>query len=137
MPQKAANYTGTQPQGRHDHAKDLNLKNRKSSVWYPSTWRLIQVPPTSMVTDASGASLTRYGDPGLSTMASLLKSQAPTNEGQPNRLCPRTREASGDPHLQRGLGRRTEISAGWSRSAVACLVVNLPAPPSPPWVLPR
>jgi hypothetical protein len=42
----------------------------------------VAVPPTvSMVTDASGANLTRYGDPGLSTIAGLLKASAPTNEG--------------------------------------------------------
>jgi cell division protein FtsI/penicillin-binding protein 2 len=42
----------------------------------------VEIPPTvSMVTDASGENLTRYGDAGLNTIAGLLKASAPTNEG--------------------------------------------------------
>jgi hypothetical protein len=42
----------------------------------------VQVPPTvSMVTDASGQNLKRYDDPGLNTIAGLLATSAPTNEG--------------------------------------------------------
>jgi Penicillin binding protein transpeptidase domain/NTF2-like N-terminal transpeptidase domain len=42
----------------------------------------VQVPPTvSMVTDASGTNLKSYDDPGLDTIASLLATSAPTNEG--------------------------------------------------------
>jgi len=78
------------------HSALVAYQQPKSSVWYVA-WQpgvlaphltasehlaAVQVPPTvSMVTDASGESLTRYGDPGLSTIAGLLKSQAPTNEG--------------------------------------------------------
>jgi cell division protein FtsI/penicillin-binding protein 2 len=42
----------------------------------------VQVPPTvSMVTDADGQTLTRYGDPGLNTIAGLLKNSAPASAG--------------------------------------------------------
>ncbi len=41
----------------------------------------VEVPPTVYtVTDSSGQSLTRYGDPGLDTIVGLLKQSAPTNE---------------------------------------------------------
>jgi hypothetical protein len=68
----------------------------KSSVWFvewqpdvvaPSVTATehlaaVEVPPTvSMVTDADGQNLTRYDDPGLDTIASLLKASAPTDEG--------------------------------------------------------
>jgi Penicillin binding protein transpeptidase domain len=42
----------------------------------------VQVSPTvSMVTDASGTNLKSYNDPGLDTIAGLLATSAPTNEG--------------------------------------------------------
>ena len=42
----------------------------------------VEVPPTvSMVTDANGQSLTRYKDPGLNTIAGLLKNSAPASAG--------------------------------------------------------
>jgi hypothetical protein len=68
----------------------------KSSVWFVE-WQpgvvapnltatehlaAVEVPPTvSEVTDADGQSLTRYKDPGLDTIAGLLKASAPTDEG--------------------------------------------------------
>ncbi len=70
------------------HSSLVAYQQPKSSVWFVA-WQpdvvapnltaathlaAVQVPPTvSMVTDASGASLTRYGDPGLSTIAGLLE----------------------------------------------------------------
>ena len=66
------------------HSKLVAYQQAKSSVWFVQ-WQpdvmapnltaathlaAVAVPPTvSMVTDASGADLTRYGDPGLSTIA--------------------------------------------------------------------
>jgi len=78
------------------HSSLVAYQQVKSSVWFVA-WQpdvvapnltvathlaAVQVPPTvSMVTDASGENLTRYGDAGLNTIAGLLKAQAPTNEG--------------------------------------------------------
>jgi hypothetical protein len=78
------------------HSSLMAYQQANSSVWFVA-WKpdvvapnvtaathlaAVAVPPTvSMVTDASGANLTRYGDPGLSTIAGLLKASAPTNEG--------------------------------------------------------
>jgi len=78
------------------HSSLVAYQQPHSSVWFVA-WQpdvmapnltaathlaAVQVPPTvSLVTDASGASLTRYGDAGLDTIAGLLKAQAPTNEG--------------------------------------------------------
>ena len=78
------------------HSSLVAYQQPNSSVWFVA-WQpdvvapnltaathlaAVQVPPTvSMVTDASGANLTRYGDAGLATIAGLLKAQAPTNEG--------------------------------------------------------
>jgi hypothetical protein len=78
------------------HSSLVAYQQPNSSVWFVA-WQpdvvapnltaathlaAVQVPPTvSMVTDASGESLTRYGDAGLDTIAGLLKAQAPTNEG--------------------------------------------------------
>jgi cell division protein FtsI/penicillin-binding protein 2 len=78
------------------HSSLVAYQQANSSVWFVA-WQpdvvapnltaathlaAVQVPPTvSMVTDASGANLTRYGDAGLSTIAGLLKASAPTNEG--------------------------------------------------------
>ncbi|MGH3207835.1 MAG: penicillin-binding transpeptidase domain-containing protein, partial [Trebonia sp.] len=78
------------------HSALVAYQQPKSSVWFVA-WQpdvvapnltaathlaAVQVPPTvSLVTDASGATLTRYGDAGLDTIAGLLKAQAPTNEG--------------------------------------------------------
>jgi hypothetical protein len=94
------------------HSSLVAYQQPKSSVWYVA-WQpdvvapnltasehlaAVQVPPTvSMVTDASGASLTRYGDPGLSTIAGLLKSQAPTNEGANAGLDVQIEDKSGKP----------------------------------------
>ena len=78
------------------HSSLLAYQQPNSSVWFvqwqpdvvapnlTATTHLaaVPVPPTvSMVTDAAGASLTRYNDAGLDTIAGLLKAQAPTNEG--------------------------------------------------------
>ena len=94
------------------HSSLVAYQQPKSSVWYVA-WApdvvapnltasehlaAVQVPPTvSMVTDASGESLTRYGDPGLSTIAGLLKSQAPTNEGANAGLDVQIEDKSGSP----------------------------------------
>ena len=94
------------------HSSLVAYQQPKSSVWYVA-WQpdvlapnltasehlaAVQVPPTvSMVTDASGESLTRYGDPGLSTIAGLLKSQAPTNEGASAGLDVQIEGKSGSP----------------------------------------
>ena len=78
------------------HSTLVAYQQANSSVWFVN-WRpdvvapnltaanhlaTIAIPPTvSLVTDADGQSLTRYGDAGLNTIAGLLKAQAPTNEG--------------------------------------------------------
>ena len=78
------------------HSSLVAYQQANSSVWFVA-WQpavvapnltaathlaAVQVPPTvSMVTDADGQSLTRYGDPGLSTIAGLLKNSAPASEG--------------------------------------------------------
>jgi hypothetical protein len=78
------------------HSTLVAYQQPNSSVWFVA-WQpdvvapnltaathlaAVPVPPTvSMVTDASGANLGRYGDAGLNTIAGLLKAQAPTNEG--------------------------------------------------------
>ena len=78
------------------HSTLVAYQQAKSSVWFVA-WQpavvapnltaathlaAVEVPPTvSMVTDASGQNLKRYDDPGLSTIAGLLASSAPTNEG--------------------------------------------------------
>jgi hypothetical protein len=78
------------------HSSLVAYQQPNSSVWFVA-WQpdvmapnlsaathlaAVPVPPTvSLVTDATGASLTRYGDAGLDTIAGLLKAQAPTNEG--------------------------------------------------------
>ncbi|MCW2896569.1 MAG: penicillin-binding protein transpeptidase [Actinomycetia bacterium] len=78
------------------HSSLVAYQQANSSVWFVA-WQpdvvapnvtaathlaAVQVPPTvSMVTDASGENLTRYGDAGLDTIAGLLRAQAPTNEG--------------------------------------------------------
>jgi cell division protein FtsI/penicillin-binding protein 2 len=78
------------------HSSLVAYQQPNSSVWFVA-WQpdvvapnltaathlaAVPVPPTvSMVTDASGANLSRYGDAGLNTIAGLLKAQAPTNEG--------------------------------------------------------
>ena len=78
------------------HSTLVAYRQPKSSVWFVA-WQpdvvapnltaathlaAVTVPPTvSMVTDASGQNLTRYGDAGLSTIAGLLKASAPATEG--------------------------------------------------------
>jgi Penicillin binding protein transpeptidase domain len=78
------------------HSSLVAYQQPRSSVWFVA-WQpdvaapnltaathltAVEVPPTvSMVTDANGQSLTRYGDPGLNTIAGLLKSSAPASEG--------------------------------------------------------
>jgi hypothetical protein len=78
------------------HSSLVAYQQANSSVWFVA-WQpdvvapnltaathlaAITVPPTvSMVTDASGANLTRYADPGLNTIAGLLKAQAPATQG--------------------------------------------------------
>ncbi len=84
----------------------------KSSVWFVA-WQpdvvapnltaathlaAVTVPPTvSMVTDASGQNLKRYGDPGLDTIAQLMASSAPTNEGASSGLDVQIETTSGAP----------------------------------------
>jgi len=78
------------------HSSLVAYQQANSSVWFVA-WQpdviapsltaathltAVQVPPTvSMVTDANGESLTRYGDNGLNTIAGLLKASASTDEG--------------------------------------------------------
>src|SRR6185437_6035412 len=78
------------------HSKLVAYQQANSSVWFVK-WQpdvvapnltaathlaAVTVSPTvSMVTDASGANLTRYGDAGLNTIAGLLKTSAPVTEG--------------------------------------------------------
>ena len=78
------------------HSSLVAYQKAKSSVWFVK-WQpdvmapnltatehlaAVQVSPTvSMVTDASGKNLKSYNDPGLDTIAGLLATDAPTNEG--------------------------------------------------------
>ncbi|HEY0933287.1 MAG TPA: penicillin-binding transpeptidase domain-containing protein, partial [Trebonia sp.] len=78
------------------HSTLVAYQQAKSSVWFVG-WQpdvvapnvtaathlaTVRVPPTvSLVTDAAGQKLTRYGDPGLNTIAGLLKASAPASEG--------------------------------------------------------
>jgi hypothetical protein len=78
------------------HSSLVAYQQANSSVWFVE-WQpdvvapnlttathlaAVEVPPTvSMVTDASGQNLKRYGDAGLDTIAGLLSASAPTNEG--------------------------------------------------------
>ena len=78
------------------HSSLVAYQEAKSSVWFVK-WQpavmapnltatehlaAVQVAPTvSMVTDASGQNLKSYNDPGLDTIAGLLATDAPTNEG--------------------------------------------------------
>jgi hypothetical protein len=78
------------------HSTLVAYQQAKSSVWFVA-WRpdvvapnltaathlaAVAVPPTvSMVTDASGQNLKKYDDPGLNTIAGLMASSAPTDEG--------------------------------------------------------
>jgi hypothetical protein len=78
------------------HSSLVAYQQASSSVWFVA-WQpdvvapnltaathltAVAVPPTvSMVTDAAGQNLTRYGDPGLNTIAGLLKNSAPASAG--------------------------------------------------------
>ena len=78
------------------HSSLVAYQQPNSSVWFVA-WQpdvlaqnltaathlaTVQVSPTvGMVTDADGLALTRYGDAGLNTIAGLLKTSAPANEG--------------------------------------------------------
>ena len=78
------------------HSSLVAYQQANSSVWFVA-WQpdvvapnltgathlaAVQVHPTvSLVTDASGESLKRYGDAGLDTISGLLAASAPTNEG--------------------------------------------------------
>ena len=58
----------------------------------------VQVPPTvSLVTDADGGNLSRYGDAGLNTIAGLLKASAPASEGASAGLDVEIQAKSGQP----------------------------------------
>ena len=94
------------------HSKLVAYQQANSSVWFVA-WQpdvvapnltvathvaAVTVPPTvSMVTDASGANLTRYGDAGLSTIAGLLKVSAPASEGAKPGLNVQIETKSGQP----------------------------------------
>ncbi|HEY6494501.1 MAG TPA: penicillin-binding transpeptidase domain-containing protein [Trebonia sp.] len=94
------------------HSSLVAYQQPKSSVWFVA-WQssvmapnltaaqhltAVQVPPTvSMVTDASGQGLKRYNDPGLSTIAGLLATDAPTNEGANPGLDVQIETAKGTP----------------------------------------
>ncbi len=93
-------------------SKLVAYQQANSSVWFVA-WQpdvvapnltatthlaAVTVPPTvSMVTDASGANLTRYGDAGLSTIAGLLKASAPATEGAKPGLNVQIETTSGKP----------------------------------------
>jgi hypothetical protein len=78
------------------HSALIAYHKAKSTVWFVG-WQpdvvapnltaathlaAVRVPPTvSLVTDASGENLTRYKDPGLDTVAGLMKASAPASEG--------------------------------------------------------
>ena len=78
------------------HSSLVAYQQANSSVWFVA-WQpdvvapnltaathlaAVEVPPTvSMVTDANGQNLTRYDDPGLNTIAGLLKNSAPASAG--------------------------------------------------------
>jgi hypothetical protein len=78
------------------HSSLVAYQQPNSSIWFVA-WQpdvvapnltaathlaAVLVPPTvSMVTDADGQNLTRYNDPGLNTIAGLLKNSAPASEG--------------------------------------------------------
>jgi len=78
------------------HSSLVAYQQAKSTVWFVA-WQpdvvapnltsathlaAVEVPPTvSMVTDANGQNLTRYKDPGLNTIAGLLKNSAPASSG--------------------------------------------------------
>ena len=78
------------------HSSLVAYQQPNSSVWFVA-WQpdvvapnltaathlaAVQVSPTvGIVTDAAGLALTRYGDAGLTTIAGLLKTSAPTDEG--------------------------------------------------------
>jgi hypothetical protein len=78
------------------HSSLVAYKQPNSSVWFVA-WQpdvvapnvtaathlaAVTAPPTvSMVTDASGQNLARYGDAGLTTIGVLLKAHAPATEG--------------------------------------------------------
>jgi hypothetical protein len=94
------------------HSELVAYQQANSSVWFVA-WRpdvvapnltaathlaAVTVPPTvSMVTDASGANLTRYGDAGLSTIAGLLKASAPATQGAKPGLNVQIETKSGQP----------------------------------------
>jgi transpeptidase family protein/MecA-like transpeptidase family protein len=94
------------------HSKLVAYQQANSSVWFVK-WQpdvvapnlttathlaAVTVPPTvSMVTDASGANLTRYGDAGLNTIAGLLKTSAPATEGAKPGLNVQIETKSGQP----------------------------------------
>jgi hypothetical protein len=94
------------------HSKLVAYQQANSSVWFvkwqpdvvapnlTATTHLaaVTVPPTvSMVTDASGANLMRYGDAGLNTIAGLLKTSAPATEGAKPGLNVQIETKSGTP----------------------------------------
>jgi hypothetical protein len=78
------------------HSTLVAYQKPNSSVWFVA-WQpdvvapnlsaadhlaAVAVPPTvSMVTDAAGGNLTKYGDAGLATIAGLMKAAAPANGG--------------------------------------------------------
>jgi Penicillin binding protein transpeptidase domain len=92
------------------HSTLVAYQQASSSVWFVQ-WQpdveapnltaathlaAVPVAPTvTLVTDADGQSLTRYNDPGLDTIAGLLKSQAPTNEGASAGLAVQIENAKG------------------------------------------
>src|SRR5690349_5552642 len=94
------------------HSKLVAYQQANPSVWFVK-WQpdvvapnltaathlaAVAVSPTvSMVTDASGANLTRYGDAGLSTIAGLLKTSAPVTEGAKPGLNVQIETKSGQP----------------------------------------
>ncbi|HTR94091.1 MAG TPA: penicillin-binding transpeptidase domain-containing protein [Trebonia sp.] len=94
------------------HSTLVAYQQPKSDVWFVA-WQpdvvapnltaathlaAVTVPPTvSMVTDASGQDLTRYNDAGLSTIAGLLKTTAPAQEGASAGLNVEIQAKSGKP----------------------------------------
>jgi hypothetical protein len=94
------------------HSTLVAYQQAKSSVWFVA-WQpdvvapnltaathlaAVAVPPTvTEVTDASGQNLKHYDDPGLDTIAGLMASSAPTDEGASPGLDVQIETKSGTP----------------------------------------
>ncbi len=94
------------------HSSLVAYRQANSAVWFVA-WQpdvpapnltarthvaaVLVAPTVTSVTDASGLSLTRYHDPGLDTIAGLLKTSAPAGEGAKPGLDVEIQAKSGTP----------------------------------------